>query len=411
MGIQSNTSLDHLVTPCYLIDENELNNNVLNLKNALNKYWNNFIIGYSVKTNSLPWLLDYFQKNNIFAEIVSDDEYELAQAIGYEKNRLIYNGVLKSKETFIEAIENGSKVNIDTQRELHWLQELSQLNKKKYEVGLRVNFDLEIYCPDESLMGGEGGRFGFCYENGELKYAIDFINSLKNVNLTGLHFHCSTKTRSLNIFRAISIVACEIKRRYSLNLSYIDVGGGFFGGLKEKPQFNDYIKVISDELSKEFNCNDVTLIVEPGTAIVSSPFSFITSVIDVKSTTANNFATIDGSNFNINPLGKKTKFFFNVKYRDKLNRQKIIKKQIVSGYTCMEDDRLIVLEDYPKLSNGDQIIFEKIGAYTMCFTPLFIKYFPSVYVVKDKSIRLVKEKWSAKELLVNEISNITGCYK
>lgn len=134
MGIQSNTSLDHLVTPCYLIDENELNNNVLNLKNALNKYWNNFIIGYSVKTNSLPWLLDYFQKNNIFAEIVSDDEYELAQAIGYEKNRLIYNGVLKSKETFIEAIENGSKVNIDTQRELHWLQELSQLNKKNMKL-------------------------------------------------------------------------------------------------------------------------------------------------------------------------------------------------------------------------------------------------------------------------------------
>ncbi|CAM5184319.1 Diaminopimelate decarboxylase OS=Ureibacillus acetophenoni OX=614649 GN=SAMN05877842_104134 PE=3 SV=1 [Ureibacillus acetophenoni] len=235
---------------------------MLNLKNALRKYWNNYIIGYSVKTNSLPWLLEYFKDNGCFAEVVSDDEYELVKAIGYQKTKLVYNGVIKSKETFLEAIENGCIVNIDNHRELDWLLELEQRKGKKYEVGLRVNFNLENYCPNESVMGDEGGRFGFSYENGNLKEAIDYINGLKNVTLTGLHFHTSTKTRSLNIYRSISIVACEIKRNYSLNLKYIDVGGGFYGGLKDKPQFDDYIKVISDELSKEFNRNDIVLIVK-----------------------------------------------------------------------------------------------------------------------------------------------------
>lgn len=398
------TQLDQLSTPYYLIDENELDTNLLNLKNALRKYWNNYIIGYSVKTNSLPWLLEYFKDNGCFAEVVSDDEYELAKSIGYQKNKLVYNGVIKSKETFLEAIENGCIVNIDNQRELDWLLELEQRKGKKYEVGLRVNINLENYCPNESVMGDEGGRFGFSYENGNLKKAIDYINGLKNVTLTGLHFHTSTITRSLNIYKSISIVACEIKRNYSLNLKYIDVGGGFYGGLKDKPQFDDYIKVISDELSKEFNRNDIILIVEPGASLVSSPFSFITSVLDVKSTQTNRFVTVDGSTFNINPLRRKARLFYNVKFQDLTSCRNIKEKQIISGYTCMEDDWLLVLENYPQLSKGDKIIFEKTGAYTMCFTPLFIKYFPKVYKVKNGSIRLLNERWTTRDILSNMYS-------
>jgi len=121
------------------------------------------------------------------------------------------------------------------------LKELESINGEKIEVGLRVNFDLEQCCPHESAMGNEGGRFGFCYENGELKRAIDFIGSLSHVSLAGLHLHFSTKTRSLNVYRAISKTACAIKKKYKLELKYIDIGGGFYGGLENKPQFKDYM--------------------------------------------------------------------------------------------------------------------------------------------------------------------------
>jgi len=282
---------DHLETPYFLIDELELQSNLNQLEEALQKHWGNSLIGYSFKTNGLPWLLNYFKEGGIYAEVVSDDEYELAKKLGYEKDKIIYNGVAKSKETFIEAIKNRCIVNVDSQRELDWLKELDQSSWEMYEVGIRVNFDLERACPNETVMGAEGGRFGFCYENEELKKAIDTINALKTISLTGLHLHCSTKTRSLNIYRAISKMACEITRKYSLKLKFVDVGGGFFGGLKDKPQFDEYIEVISFELSKVFNNEETVLIVEPGTSIVSSPFSFVTSVVDVKQTSANHFVT------------------------------------------------------------------------------------------------------------------------
>lgn len=387
---------DELITPYFLIDERELQNNISNLKDALHTYWDNYIIGYSFKTNSLPWLVNYFKNNEFHAEVVSEDEYELAKTLGFDKHKYVYNGPHKSKETFLETIKNGCIVNIDSQRELEWLKELDSFCK--YEVGIRVNFELERLCPNESTYGKAGGRFGFCYENGELKKAIDFLESRQNVRLAGIHLHYSTKTRSLNIYRMISRIACEIKRAYSLDLKYVDIGGGFYGGLKDKPQFRDYMEVVSSELIKEFDKERTKLIIEPGTSIVSSPFSFVTSVIDVKQTIANNFVVTDGSRINVDPLMTKSKYFFKIESR---NEGPIIEFQVISGFTCMENDRLFVLEDHPQLSVGDKIIYERVGAYTLGLSPLFIKYFPAVYVEENNEIYSVRDRWTAKEYLQN----------
>ena len=68
-------------TPYFLIDKDILNCYFQMLKSSLENNWNNYIIGYSFKTNSLPWLVNYMKKNNAFAEVVSDDEYNLAKYI------------------------------------------------------------------------------------------------------------------------------------------------------------------------------------------------------------------------------------------------------------------------------------------------------------------------------------------
>lgn len=384
-------------TPYYLIHQKELDQNVDNLKEALNRYWDNYIIAYSFKTNYLPWLITYFQKKGLYAEVVSDDEYDLAQLTDYNE-KIVYNGVAKSKETFLQAIKQGSIVNIETERELEWLKDL-ECSKNDYEVGLRVNLDLETYCPNETVTGSEGGRFGFCYENGDLKQAIDFIQSLKNVQLKGLHFHNSTKTRSLNIFRILAKKACEIKEKYNLTLSYIDIGGGFYGGVKGKPVFSHYLKVISDQLRHSFQKDEVTLIVEPGISLVGSPIDYVTTVIDVKWTNRNRFVTTDGSVSHVNALRNKELQFYEINLTNK-NRE-ISPYQIIGGFTCMENDRLLKLENYPMLQVGDQIIYKKAGAYTLALSPMFIKYFPAVYVKNDDQIEMVSEKWTANQYLFN----------
>ena len=222
-----------LKTPYFIIDKKTLNDGVKKLKNALKSSWGNTIIGYSYKTNSLPWIIKYFKEQGCYAEVVSDDEYNLARSTGIEKNHIIYNGVAKSKETFLTAIKDHAIVNIDAEYEIHWLDELQGDN---FEIGIRVNFDLESKCPGQTQCGIDGERFGFCYENGELKKAIEKINK-KGIKIVGLHLHKSSKTRMPDIYRIIAEISVEIARAYNLNLKYIDIGGGFFGGLDNKPSF------------------------------------------------------------------------------------------------------------------------------------------------------------------------------
>lgn len=385
-----------LKTPYYVIHKEELDENFKKLKDALEKHWNNYIIGYSYKTNALPWVIKHFDSLGCYAETVSEDEYCLAKLIGVSKNRIIYNGPIKTKESFLEAIQNDCIVNIDSRRELEWLSDVN-LNKKS--VGVRVNFDIEKMCPGQSQCLEEGGRFGFCYENGEFADVIEILHK-KNVRIEGIHLHTSSKTRGLDIYKAIAEVACQIQKEFELDLDYVDVGGGFFGGLSNKPQFDEYIALMDTILSKCFDKKRTKLIVEPGMAIIGSPISYVTSVIDVKDTEFNRFVVTDGTRTSIDPLMTKDSYFHSFKME---GCRKEHPKQVICGYTCMEHDRLFEEKNGAVFQVGDQIIYNKVGAYTMCLTPLFIKYFPDVYVEEKGKCRLVRKAWKPEQYIMNSI--------
>ena len=385
-----------LKTPYYVIDQKELDDNFRKLKNALDNHWSNSIIGYSYKTNALPWVIRHFDRLGCFAEVVSEEEYNLAKLVGVEKGKIIYNGPIKTKDTFLEAIQDGCIVNIDSQREIDWLDVLPVENRA---VGIRINFDIEKMCPGQSQCPEEGGRFGFCYENGEFAKAVTALRD-KNVRIAGLHLHTSSKSRGLDIYRAIAEVACKVQEEFHFDLDYIDVGGGFFGGLPTKPQFEEYMALMAEILSARFDKEQTKLIIEPGMAVIGAPVRCVTTVIDVKDTQFSRFVVTDGSRTSIDPLMSKSSYFHSYEHQ---GDGPILPKQIICGYTCMEHDRLFEAINEPALQPGDRIVYHKVGAYTMCLSPLFIKYFPDVYVERCGEFKKVRESWRPEEYMMKSI--------
>ena len=65
-------------TPYYLLHKELLDEGIEKLNQARKQYWPNSIVGYSFKTNSLPWVVSYMKKQGYYAEVVSEDEYHLA---------------------------------------------------------------------------------------------------------------------------------------------------------------------------------------------------------------------------------------------------------------------------------------------------------------------------------------------
>ena len=381
-------------TPYFVIDVSVLDAGVDSLRRALDASWSNNIIGYSYKTNSLPWVVTHMNELGCYAEVVSDDEYLLAQHVGVAPDSVIYNGIAKSHDTFLKALEDGAIVNIDAGYEISWLDDYAGVPRG---VGLRVNFDLESLCPGHAHGGVDGSRFGFCYENGELRRAIERVVD-KGFAIDGLHLHKSSKTRLPEVYFAIAKTAVKIAREFELKLKYVDIGGGFFGGLPSKPQFPEYFEGIAAILRSEFTSDEVCLVVEPGMAVIGPPISYVTTVVDVKHGLGTDFVVTDGSRVHIDPLMTKSSYFYEHQLASGFEHGHS-PRQVVTGYTCMENDRIFEIIDGDAAQPSDVITYQKVGAYTMCLSPAFIKWLPDVYVKDWAGMHQVKQRWDAEQFM------------
>lgn len=381
-------NVEQLQTPCFIIKSKEFEENIVNFRKALKKYYKNGILSYSVKTNSLPYLLCLAKKNGCYAEVVSHDEYMLALKCGYQPEHIIYNGPMKTKETFVEALQNGSYVNIENFREIDWLKEMPM--DKELNLGIRLNIDLNKIAPDDSKEDDIFSRFGFSYENGEFKKALDLIRQY-GFDISGMHIHRTSKTRSLHVYQGICKYANLVLEKYKLELKYIDVGGGFYGNMPGKPDYIEYVKNIKDHLNVSL---DTVLILEPGNALIASPVEYVTTVQDIKNISDNRICFCDGSRIDIDPLFHKTDYWYDIVGQSDMISDEV---QIITGCTCLEFDNIMKLNNAVEIHAGDKIVFHCVGAYTMTLTPNFIRLIPNVYSYDGNKLKLVRERWTATE--------------
>ncbi|QOW62140.1 diaminopimelate decarboxylase [Treponema pedis] len=393
--------MESLETPCYIVDDKVLNNNVNKLLSALNNNFSSFIFSYSVKTNSLPWLLQYLNGVGCYAEVVSEDEYLLVKELGFSTEKIIYNGPLKSKKTFYDALSYGGIVNIDTKRELIWLSEFIQSNVLIAKIGLRVNVDMDALLEGSADYPDDSSRFGFSIENGEFQSAVDYLK-LKNIRLSGLHIHRTTKNRSVEGYKALCSFAIDVVAKNDLDLDYIDIGGGFYGDKPNSPSYEDYFSAIKSVLSQYFDINKLLVIIEPGNAVVASCFNFLTTVIDTKKIKNHHIVIIDGSRNDIDPFFHKNSYSYKIYNGNNFDTSvEIVNRQVITGCSCLEFDRIFEIYNSMKLKPGDKILFQYVGAYTMTLSPLFIRFFPNVYLYKENKYSLIRPKWSCKSLILN----------
>ena len=386
---QNRNLFNKIGTPCFVIRSLKLDGLIDDLICASEKLHHNSIIGYSFKTNNSPWVISHLKEKGLWAEVVSSDEYNLAKSLGFSCHNIIFNGPVKGKKEFIEAVENGAVVNIDSYIELEWLKEIDNIILQNSRLGLRVNFCIEDKCPGESQYGKEDGRFGFSLETGDLGNAISFFFE-NNIPLAGLHLHVSSKTRSLNIYKAIAETALDVVEKYQLNLKYVDIGGGFFGGVSGKPSFLEYLSLVESIFDASQLLKDIQIIVEPGMSVIGASIDYLTRVVGTKQTRNNKFAFLDGSRIHIDPLMKKSSYTYKVIANDVGDD---VSDLILCGFTCMENDRFFKYSG-KKIGRDDYILFEKVGAYTMGLSPQFIEAYPAVYVEENDEYRLVRAKQS-----------------
>lgn len=385
-------------SPLYVFHDMDFANNFKRLCHAFKKEYDNYIPGYSYKTNYTPHICKLVKSLGGYAEVVSDMELFVAKKIGYENSKIIYNGPCKGV-MMEEHILNGGISNIDNEAEAIRVVELARQHpNKNLKIGIRINTDIGA---------GFVSRFGIETDSEAMNRVVEMIKSQSNLKLVGLHMHVSRaryieawQKRIDNILEAADKIIDGVPE-------YIDLGSGMFADmedyLKEQftikvPSFEEYAKVVAGTMAKHYANvdNKPILMSEPGTTVVSRYLTLITTVKAVKEVRGRHIAVVDCDIHNAGETCQMMKVpYTHIICGDGEQSKTPID---ITGFTCLEQDTLF--KDFPEsVKVGDMLGLRNVGGYSVVYKPPFIQPCCAMVAIKeDGSVEEIKRKETFEDI-------------
>lgn len=370
----------------YLLDTNQFKINFNELNDSFQKIYQKFNIAYSYKTNYTPKLCKVVDKLGGYAEVVSEMELEIALRIGVNPDRIIWNGPVKNNKVVESFIIKGGIVNIDSIEELKIISHIVSRNKDiNFNIGIRCNFDV-----------GDGvvSRFGFDTENKDFIEAIKFIKANSNVKFANLQCHFAK--RQIDYWPSRAKGMLDIINNLNILPERIDLGGGMYGKMEDSlkaqfkteiPSYTNYAQSVATIFSDFFEDKLIKpeLLIEPGSALVGDCMKFVCTVKTIKNIRGQWFATVLGSQKNINMNSVNPP----IQVISMGGEQKTYNKLNIVGYTCIEDD--VLYHNFNgKLANDDVIVISNCGSYSLVMKPPFILPNFPVLEINDNYIEVIK---------------------
>ncbi len=332
-------------TPYLIFKPKILEKNYREFEILCKKYLVDYMIAYSVKTNSFPLALKKLAALGAGFEAASLDEIN---AVKNFKTLKIFNGPCKTEEELQKAVKENYCINIDSLSEI---EKLLKLSIKPRNIGLRASL--------------QKSKFGF--DETSLAEAIE-IAEAKNLSIIGLHIHLGTQQTLVEFEKNLSGLYDYLKRFFGkydekIHLEYIDIGSGFPDNFKLKNlgySLEEYFKSIAEHFANMQKQHGFKIIVEPGRFLVSDAFDLIAQVNVIKKTFDETYAIINAG-INILPKISLSQFKFS-KLADKPEKSSVRKQEyILAGPLLFNND--ILGKFHGNLKEGDLIKIENVGAY------------------------------------------------
>jgi len=318
------------------------------------------LVCYAVKANSNLAVLNILARLGSGFDIVSKGELARVLKAGGNANKVVFSGVGKKSDEIKFALEQGIYCfNIESAAELDRIQQVAQSMDKIAPISLRVNPDVDAGTHPYISTGLKENKFGISIDDALQLYV--YAADLSHVEIKGVDSHIGSQLTEIRPFLdALDRVLLLIDNlsAQGIKLSHIDVGGGL--GVcydNEKPPHpNEYAKAIAEKLAGR----DLTLIYEPGRAIMANAGILVTEVEFIKSNDARNFAIVDGAmNDLIRPsLYQAWQTIIPVEQRDDV----ITKRYDVVGPVCETGD-FLGKDRALAIKAGDLLAVRSSGAY------------------------------------------------
>ncbi len=287
--------LAEIPTPFYFYDLNLLRETVQELKKEAGKY--QFRVHYALKANNDNKVLATVRDAGLGADCVSGNEVKKALEHNFNASDIFYAGVGKTDDEILTGIEaNIGCFNCESLQEITVINEIAGGINKTAKIALRINPHVDSKTHSYITTGTEENKFGI--QLWELDEVLSVVRTLKNIELTGLHFHIGSQITNMDIFKKLSLKVNEINERVTkkgFDLSILNLGGGFgvdYDAPLENPvpDFKSFFHTFYQYLKMKPGQN---VYFELGRSVVAQMGTLIAKVLYIKKGRTKNFAVVD----------------------------------------------------------------------------------------------------------------------
>lgn len=348
-----------LPTPFYYYDLDVLNETLATLKKEAGE--RGYKVHYAVKANSNSRILKIISSYGFGADCVSWNEIDAAIKAGFKPADIVFAGVGKTDYEISNAIEAGIFCfNCESIPEIEVTNKIAADKNKIAVISLRINPLIDAHTHKYITTGIEESKFGI--HTWQLEEVLKTVSEMKNIRLTGMHFHVGSQITKMSVFQSLCAHINELQEWFSahnVNLELVNIGGGL-GIDYEKPEkapgFEEYLTLIQKFI--ELRPGQV-LHLEPGRAVVGQCGSLISKVLYVKNGSNTIFAIIDAG---MTDLIRPALYQAHHKIENLTSYGSLMKYDVV-GPICESSDTFAKFYELPETKRGDIIAIRSAGAY------------------------------------------------
>lgn len=366
-----NKILESIPSPCYVIDEAKLINNLEILKSVQDKTDCKILLAQKAFSNFAFYPLI----GKYISGVTASGLFEAK--LGFEEmrkeNHVYAPAYTENDMSELIKICDHIVFNSFSQWEKH--KNTIKNSKRNIECGIRINpeyseIETDIYNP--------------CFKGSRMGVTLKNFNESKLDGISGLHFHTMCEQNSDTLERTIKVVD-EKFGKYLKNMKWINFGGGHHI-TREDYDIEKLIKCIKFFKDKY----GIQVYLEPGEAVALNAGYLISSVLDIVEN-GMNIAILDASAACHMPDVLEMPYRPNIIGSGKPNEKKYTYR--FGGNTCLAGD---IIGDYSfdaPLKINDKLIFCDMAIYTTVKNNTFNGIpLPSIGVLKaNGSFELIKK--------------------
>jgi diaminopimelate decarboxylase len=327
------------------------------------------LVAYALKANGNLAILRRLARLGAGADIVSGGELARAMEAGVPPERIVFSGVGKLDREIESALAAGVRsIHAESPAEIDAIEAIAQRMGHRAPISLRVNPDVDPKTHPYIATGLKQSKFGITIE--AARELLPRILASRHLLLEGLASHIGSLIGSADAVgeavEAVARLAVEF-RQAGAPLRTLDAGGGWpiaYGNEEREPESHpNFGRAIREALTRAgADPLGLSLIVEPGRAVVGDAGVLLTQVIFTKQQADKRFVIVDGAMTELlRPALYKAYHAIQPVQAPAADAQLALAD--VVGPVCETGDFLALDRPLPALQRGDLLAVRGAGAY------------------------------------------------